>query len=502
VLFVISVLPLLSQEVSFSRRKSLEIMQELDSFLVRYNTASSINDGFLSESLFEVPLLTMFTDTSVVVFDDVNPHMPPGREDLIIEKRKSIASYIRSTRDYFETLDSDIKWTDAGNAIKRVYREGGRYYIPVTIRKDLKGYTTDEDQYYIHTNPELKMLLTFTDSSYIDLKISSLDKAFTETPDWECTPPEIPQKKVETIFAISPVATYLYSTGYDTYNDVIRSGFDFSGSNLLEKPPPYELTTPLYGVSSEVIFKLIVRRGSRRSLSISPGIGGGWYSAVYQLNEYVSISSNMVTDQDGDRYYHITESTQISEKMNIFSASFPLYFHLETWKLKKPRTGRYIRLGGKLSYTLPIRYTAEPDIYVTNTGYYPDYNVVLRNMPEALGYGFSSDPISSQALKGEYSSALFGYSVNFGFGRVKRSKSMGTVFYFGLDINVCLNDMTQDLSEDRIFGSQGADYNGILSEMNDARLIYTGIYFGIRKGNKKNIHLREKEISRVYPIVR
>jgi len=476
------------QVIPLSREKNLEILHELDTFLMNYSRFSSLNDAFLTAEASSIPLLKLFADSEVLVFDDINTHMPEGREDMIIEKRKSIMKYILDIRANYETLNCRIVWTDAGDATSRLYREDGKYFIPLRIRKDLRGYTASKVQYYIHTNPELYMLIGFPDTMDIDIRIYSLDKTSTETPDWECNPPELSKKLVETIFSASPGISYLYSEQFGTDTEILRMT---------------TIQLPLYGVSGGINWKFVLARGSRRTHGLSTGLWGGWHYTGYFQDYYLTVNEDPnIKDKDNESYFPITEASSIDERLNFVQAGIPLYYHLETWKKNKPRKGRYFQLGGRVSYMFPIKFSqaknwdGDPNLLTrTNMGYYPDLNVTLSGIPE---YGFTTETFRPE--EGTYHNDPFSYSVNMGFGRIKRTKKMGTVFYFGLDMSVHLNNLAQGSGGGRLFGETGHEYNGILTELKDARLTYVGIYLGIRGANKNDIHLMEKKVLRLSPL--
>ena len=121
------------------------------------------------------------------------------------------------------------------------------------------------------------MLIGFPDTMDIDIRIYSLDKTSTETPDWECNPPELSKKLVETIFSASPGISYLYSEQFGTDTEILRMT---------------TIQLPLYGVSGGINWKFVLARGSRRTHGLSTGLWGGWHYTGYFQDYYLTVNED------------------------------------------------------------------------------------------------------------------------------------------------------------------------------------------------------------------
>ncbi len=130
--------------------------------------------------------------------------------------------------------------------------------------------------------------------------------------------------------------------------------------------------------------KLLYRTGQH--LGFFTGVGVSSYSSVYEIREYDNedLEKTVKTDIDGDHYLEFIRAS-VTETNTLTCLDIPLGIRYST-------SGNKIRLvlqaGFELSFLLSSRFSATG--FSDHRGYYPDYHVVLYELPD---YGFTAEPV-------------------------------------------------------------------------------------------------------------
>lgn len=119
------------------------------------------------------------------------------------------------------------------------------------------------------------------------------------------------------------------------------------------------------------------------NIGIGTGIGYSEYNTSFYLNNFNNYGENNLDriDKDGDLYYLYNRVDNVTETVKFQSFDIPLKFKFRYRQNKK--LGFFLDLGVKFMYIFKAK--MKGNISAEWQGYYPQYRVVLYNLPE---YGF------------------------------------------------------------------------------------------------------------------
>ena len=128
------------------------------------------------------------------------------------------------------------------------------------------------------------------------------------------------------------------------------------------------------------------------------GIGAGAEFAQYKQNVSFGTASaslsNFEVDQTGSAFRYNVTTVNYNEKQTLQAVQIPLFLQYKTTINK----GVDFNFRAGVKYFLPVNYKIEASgTSVSGTGYYPDVNLTLDNLPE-FGFGTQNNYASS----GEY----------------------------------------------------------------------------------------------------
>jgi hypothetical protein len=141
-----------------------------------------------------------------------------------------------------------------------------------------------------------------------------------------------------------------------------------------------------------------IKGGYIYSLTNHIGIGTGVEFSQYKQDVYLvqspSTLSNFEIDLSTSAFVYNVTSSNYKEKQTLYAVQIPLFLQYKT-TINKGIDFNF-RVGAK--YFLPMSYKIEASAdFVNGTGYYPDLNISLDNLP---AYGFGSQ--SNYEASGEY----------------------------------------------------------------------------------------------------
>lgn len=131
-----------------------------------------------------------------------------------------------------------------------------------------------------------------------------------------------------------------------------------------------------------------VKAGYIHSLTKHIGIGSGVEFAQYKQNvsfgKATALLTNFEVDQTGSAFaYHVT-TTDYKEVQTLQAVQIPLFLQYKT----TINTGIDFNFRAGVKYFLPVQYKIDASAAsVQGTGYYPDVNLTIDNLPE---YGFGT----------------------------------------------------------------------------------------------------------------
>jgi OOP family OmpA-OmpF porin len=159
------------------------------------------------------------------------------------------------------------------------------------------------------------------------------------------------------------------------------------------------------------------------------GITGGIFRTRAMLNDGVVFTYGQVDDA-GSAFQYNVKTTGYKETQQFVAASIPLLLQYQT---VGPRTQWYLSAGGKALFPLnaSIKLSAKQ---LSLSGYYPDYNIELSNLPQH-GFGTINNWSASQTAELRPAAVL---SVATGLSfRLSRA----TRLYTGLYLDYGLSDL-------------------------------------------------------------
>lgn len=217
------------------------------------------------------------------------------------------------------------------------------------------------------------------------------------------------------------------------------------------------------------------------------GIGSGADFLMY--NSSVSLNGRMVTpsydDENGQSFDLIQDYRSWKESQRLFTLEVPLGAYYQFFISDKMNV--LCGLGGKLIIPVNSRYKVQEGEYET-TGYYPQTNVVLNNLPH---HGFlNSSPVAQGGLDTKLSFAVYGEAgMNF-------TIADNLQFYVGLYCNYGLNEFLKNKKkvEPSIMDNFFVDNESILDTrvVDEAKIFAAGLKLGItipsnlRNGTRSN----------------
>lgn len=209
------------------------------------------------------------------------------------------------------------------------------------------------------------------------------------------------------------------------------------------------------------------------------GISGGYYNTKTTLNNG-SIISSFEVDDLGSAFRFDTKATGYKETNSFLAAGIPIMVQYQSCG----KTQWYMNAGTKLLIPFNVKTKAIAQ-QLELSGYYPDYNLEVKDMPQ---HGFGTISNWSKEEKTELKptatlSAATGFSFPVG---------EGLRLYTGLYIDYGLTDMRKDKDPDAslvVYNPNAlnqSQVNGLINRGDNARLLGYGIQLRLGFTKKKS----------------
>lgn len=172
----------------------------------------------------------------------------------------------------------------------------------------------------------------------------------------------------------------------------------------------------------------------RRYIGIGFGIGLSRYQTECS-SDYFTTTLN-VTDIDGDSVNQNIEVNNLVQKTSLLYGDIPVFV-----EIGNPNTHQisfYVRLGAKFSF--PLTYTFTSTGETTINGYYPEYYVLLHDIPE-LGYESNKSVVVTNDTE------LQNFSISM---MVTAGVSIPISDYFILKVGANLNYGLTEISDEKL----------------------------------------------------
>jgi OOP family OmpA-OmpF porin len=215
-----------------------------------------------------------------------------------------------------------------------------------------------------------------------------------------------------------------------------------------------------------------------RSLNLLTGVTGGVYRTQASLRDGVVFSSYQVDDA-GSAFQYTVKPTGYKETQQFFAASVPLLLQYHT---TDAGVQWYFAGGGKVF----VPFNTSTQVSATQlslSGYYPDFNVDLSNLPQH-GFGTINNWKANATTKLRPAAALSAAT------GLSFSLSPGTRFYAGVYVDFGLTDLkeTNDsipLATYSSTGISGVQAGGVLNmpKAGQVRLLSFGLQLRLSFGS-------------------
>jgi outer membrane protein OmpA-like peptidoglycan-associated protein len=206
------------------------------------------------------------------------------------------------------------------------------------------------------------------------------------------------------------------------------------------------------------------------------GIGTGLGIQSYKSRSVLNyISSNPSIDTDGDAYEYRISYQDWEESHNMLTIDIPLGLNYQNRFGEK--SGLLASIGAKVSFPVKASYKTTNGAIVT-TGYYEQWNVELRDMPQHNFNTLTSFPSAKFTAK-----QILSLYADLGYLH-KLTDKMD--LYLGAYLNYSSNSLVS--SSTNLVYQQDGVYNGVMTsnQINSAKLVSFGVKIGINLRLSKN----------------
>jgi hypothetical protein len=483
--------------MSVSRQKVLFLLNSLDTLINDYSNYSSFIQGSTYNYEDLRKFKSLFVSDSVLVFDDINPNILGGKEDVMKEKIKPLNQYTEEILSEFRSMKTDVIRTDVASAIERMYQQGDSIYFSVSVLKNTTAeYRDSTKSASINTSANLELWIRLYDTVQCDMKIAGISKLGPKGVTWNYILPDLKRKMMETHFSLKP--SYSLFHPIESWLDqgslvLLTDQYPVFNSELKERGIANNYFWGHYGMNADMEFRFFWRKEEKnKTKGFSFGVGGGIYNSFFQADAYSEVSQDE-TDMDNDYYHRITTVNDLFERWTMYSVDIPVKYSSERWKTYTK--GRYFKLGARISYIGYGNGVARGSY--SRSGYYPEYGVTMKDIPR---YGF----VSNVQLNEKLPLVLNPYNIalEMTLGKKRKSKSGNAVIYTGLNFGAYFDNFLMKESNDALFsfgynknGAPTSGYNGIFNMLDNGRLGYIGLVFGIRKADRNEFILKKKRLE-------
>ncbi|UCH13800.1 MAG: outer membrane beta-barrel protein [Bacteroidales bacterium] len=385
----------LAQDFTVTQKRL--IASKIDELLENYRKYSGLSeDGAEISALYTKKFNELFTGTKdVYVYNDIDP-------EKLLDEKITVAEYVTKVKSWYKAgLAMRLSW-DAMFMSDAVQLPDSKkdYSVSLLLEKQVMGIYKSE--IIINNTNDLYFIIEFERSgkAFSNFKIAGIQKEkpvleIPEEPEVEIVekkkeqekqkepekepkeepekepkkePKQVTRKEMENSISLyfNPLYTQIYNN--DVYSD---DNWKAEGT---------------FGYSGGI--------GYTYYLSRSVGVFGGLSLTNYKTNlklENFNIETNtlQLIDKDNDVYYRYIQA-DVEEQNSLTYLDVSLGANLNKY-IKENAFGIYLSAGGQFSYLFMSKYKITGSS--THTGYYPEYHVVLYDLPD---YDFTSENLDDE----------------------------------------------------------------------------------------------------------
>jgi hypothetical protein len=382
---------ILAQDFSVTQKRL--IASKIDELLENYQKYGGLSeDGIAISALYVKKLNDLFTGTKdVYLYNDIDP-------EKLLEEEITLVQYTSRIRSWY-TAGLTIKLTwDAMlmSEVTRVPDSKKNYAVSLLLEKQVMGVYKSKQ--IINNTNELYFIIEFEESgkTFENFKIAGIQKQkpvlvipeepelvveekkeeLEKKPEKKEEPakkPEKEKKPVKEMGIDKSISIYFNPLYTQIYNKDIFSDDNWQAEGQV-------------GYNGGIGFTYYLHKYI--------GVFGGLSLTNYKTNlrlENFSIQTNtlQLIDKDNDVYYRYIQA-DVEEQNSLTYLDAALGVNLNKY-LGETRFGIYLSTGCQFSYLFMSKYKITGSS--THTGYYPEYHVVLYNLPD---YDFTSEDLDAE----------------------------------------------------------------------------------------------------------
>lgn len=378
---------ILAQDFSITQKRL--IASKIDQLLENYQKYGVLSeDGVEISALYIKKFNELFPGKKdVYLYNDIDP-------EKLLDEKIATTEYVTKVKSWYKAgLAMRLSW-DAMLMSEAVQLPDSKkdYTVSLLLEKQVMGVYKSEK--IINNTNDLYFIIEFEQSgkTFSNFKIAGIQKEkpvleIPEEPEVEVAekkkepekeeeakkePRKKPKKVVRKVMDKS-ISLYFAPLYTQIYNKDVFSDDNWQAEGTL-------------GYSGGI--------GYTYYLNKSLGVFGGLSLTNYKTNlklENFSIETNtlQLIDKDNDVYYRYIQSN-VEEQNSLTYLDVSLGVNLNKY-LKENAFGIYLSAGGQFSYLFMSKYKITGSS--THTGYYPEYHVVLYDLPE---YDFTSENLDEE----------------------------------------------------------------------------------------------------------
>ncbi len=404
------------------------IASKIDELLGNYQKYGGLSeDGVKISALYVDKLDDLFKGIdSVYVFNDIDP-------EKLMDEKITYSEYVSKVKSWYkEGLAMKLSW-DAMLMSKAVRLPDSKkdYAVSLLMEKQVMGVYKSKN--IINNTNDLYFIIEFEQSgkTFRNFKIAGIQKQkpILEVPE----EPEVAVKEIEEEPKKEPEKEQKEEPKKEPEKELVeepetepkKAPKKLAGKEIDKSVSIYfnPLYTQIYnkdvfsndnwqaegaiGYSGGIGYTYYLRK--------SIGVFGGLSLTNYKTNlklENFSIETNtlQLVDRDNDVYYRYIQA-DVEEQNSLTYLDLSLGVNMNKY-LKGNAFGIYLGAGGQFSYLFMSKYKITGSS--THTGYYPEYHVVLYDLPD---YDFTSENLDDE---NDWELNSFNISAYLSFGVVAR----------------------------------------------------------------------------------
>lgn len=372
---------LLAQDFTVTQKRL--IASKIDELLENYQKYGGLSEnGVEISALYTKKLNELFTATKdVYLYNDIDP-------EKLLDEKIFLTEYVLKVRSWYKAgLAMKLSW-DAMlmSEVVQLPDSKNDYTVSLLLEKQVMGVYKSKN--IINNTNDLYFIIEFEKSgkTFKNFKIAGIQKekpslevpeepkvAIKEKEEESKKEPKKEPKKVARKEMDNSISLYFNPLYTQIYNKDVFGDDNWQAEGGI-------------GYNGGIGYTYYLRK--------SIGVFGGLSLTNYKTNlklENFSIETNTLKleDKDGDEYYRYIQS-DVEEQNSLTYLDVSLGANLNKY-LKENAFGIYLGTGCQFSYLFMSKYNITGSS--THTGYYPEYHVVLYDLPD---YDFTAENLDSE----------------------------------------------------------------------------------------------------------